>query len=44
MSKKSVMLEENTHAELKQLGGYDDTMNDIVQRLIAHYKAGDEDA
>jgi len=37
---KTLNVEEETHRELKEIGDYDDTMDDIIRKLIDHYKEG----
>lgn len=35
---KTLRVSEETHSELVKLGGYNDTMEDIIKRLLEHYQ------
>jgi len=35
---KTLNVEEETHEKLKEIGSYGDTMDDIIRKLINHYR------
>ena len=39
---KLIKVKDETHKELSKLGGYGDTMDDIIQRLIQYWNSSHE--
>ena len=38
MARKTITINEDTHKELVKLGVYGESMDDIIKKLINHYK------